>query len=207
MAGFKRRTLKELLKADINKLDAVTIQGYKKVARDEVARAIKKWEGKEYKSPAYYRFMEQTGGKGKISFSGKQTLNQQKAELARAINFLSNPSRTIRGWEKIKKSNLKKLNKALNKMNKTRGKKYFTMNDYDRLFSAYRKAKEMNPAVGFKEFRYLVMQTLSEKVKDESISIDELAIKMADELTEVYEQKEAAHQRAEENRSERFYRK
>ena len=92
-------------------------------------------------------------------------------------------------------------------MNKTKGKKYFTVNDYDRLFSAYRKAKEMNPAVGFKEFRYLVMQTLSEKIKDESISIDELAIQMADELTEVYEQKEAAHQRAEENRSERFYRK
>lgn len=212
MAGFKRRTLKELLRVNVNKLTEKSIQGYKKVARDEAARMRKAWEGREYASPAYYGFMAATGQTGKISFKRGMTLNEQKKELAKAIRFLKDPTRTVKGWEKVKKSNLKKLNKEIKKAIKGRkdpktGKQLkveFTTQDYDRLFTAYNKAKEINPAVGQKQFKYIVLAEVADKIKDETIDIDEIAVEIANSIQQVYEENEKAHQRAEQNRSGRF---
>lgn len=212
MAGFKRRTLKELLKVNVNRLTEKSIQGYKKVARDEVNRMRKAWEGRPFASPAYYGLMAATGNTGKISFKRGMTLNEQKKELQKAITFLKDPTRTVKGWEKVKKSNLKKLNKAIKKAIKGKkdpetGKQLkveFKLGDYDKLFTAYRKAKEIDSAVGYKQFRYLVLAEIADKISDEGIDVDQLAVDIANSVQSVYEEKEAAHQRAEQNRSARF---
>ena len=200
MAGFKRRTLQELLSVDINKLTKSELQGYKKVARDELARTLKRWEGREYKSPAYYAFEKATGGTNKISFRGKQTLQQQKKELQKAITFLSDKTRTVAGWEEEKKSNLNKVNAHFKE------RSGFDTVDFDRLYSAYQKAREIDKNLESQEFRYAVWESMIDRLKDETVDIDQLAVEMAERIQDVYEEKEKEHQRNQRNRS-RTYRK
>ena len=200
MAGFKRRTLQELLSVDLNKLTKAELQGYKKVARDEVARTLKRWEGREYKSPAYYAFEKLTGGTNKISFRGKTTLQQQKKELAKAIRFLSDPTVSVEGWKAEKQRNLSLINAHFNKETAEE----FTTVDYDRLYEAYNKAKQIDKNIEAQEFRYAVFEALIDKIKDESIDIEQIALEMAEKTKEIYEQNEQTHRANEASRSARY---
>ena len=204
MAGFKRRTLQELLSVDINKLTKAELQGYKKVARDEVLRGVKRWAKSESKPPAWYRLEAETGGTMKISFKGKNTLQQLKKELAKAIHFLQDPTHLAKGWKKFKKKNIKALNKEI-KQQRTAGglfKTKFTDKDFDRLYKAYNKAKQINKNVGL--YKYEVMETALDIIKDESKSIEEIALAMAESLDSIYEEKEKEKQEAEQTASERM---
>lgn len=201
MAGFKRRTLEELLSVDINKLTKAELQGYKKVARDEVARTLKRWEGREYKSPAYYAFEKLTGGTNKISFKGKG-FQAQKKELRKSIQFLSDPTVSVKGWKAEKERNITLINAHF----KEDTQQVFNTIDYDRLYSIYQKAKELDSNIENKEYRYAVFETLIDKIKDEKLDIDAVAVDMAEQLKKIYEKKEKEHQRNQRNRS-RTYKK
>ncbi len=200
MAGFKRRTLEELLSVDINKLTKAELQGYKKVARDEVARNVKRWEGREHKSPAYYALKKATGGTLKISFKGKDTLQQQKKELAKAIHFLSDQSRTVKGWNEIKKKNVAKINAHFSKDKK----EVFDAVNYDRLYEAYNKAKQIDKNIESQEFKYAVMESLIDRITDENIDVDQVALEMAEEAKKIYKQREKERKRNDRNRSKKY---
>lgn len=199
MAGFKRRTLKELLEVDISKLTKAEIQGYKKVARDEVARTLKRWEGREYKSPAYYQFDKATGGTNKISFRRDMTLQEQKKELAKAIHFLSDETRTVEGWNEVKQRNLDKINSGLGKAETSEG---LTINNYDRLYEAYNKAKEIDPNIEAQEFRYRVFERVADLLDDKTKNVDEIALEMANARQEIYLEDQEAGRRKREDLSE-----
>lgn len=199
MAGFKRRTLQELLSVDLNKLTKAELQGYKKVARDEVARTLKRWEGREYKSPAYYQFDKATGGTNKISFSRDMTLQQQKHELKKAIRFLSNESRTVEGWNEVKKQNIKKINEGLGI---TKPEEGFDISNYDRLYEAYDKAKEIDPNIESQQYRYRVFDRVADLLEDETKSADEIALEMAEARKKIYIEDEEASRRKREDLSQ-----
>ena len=199
MAGFKRRTLQELLSADISKLTKAELQGYKKVARDEVARTLKRWEGREYKSPAYYEFDRATGGTNKISFRRDMTLQEQKKELAKAVHFLSNETRTVEGWNAVKKRNIDKINEGLGKDETEDG---LTITNYDRLYAAYDKARELDPNIEAQEFRYRVFDRVADLLEDDTKSIDEIAIEMVRAREDIYLADQEASRRKREDLSE-----
>ena len=207
MAGFKRRTLEELLSVDIAKLTKAELQGYKKVARDEVARLARKWEKEDYKPPAYYGLEKATGGTKKISFKGKDTLQQQKKELAKAINILKDPTRTKTGFETEKQRNINIVNEQIKKkVHKGRGNKRDTFDemDFDRLYKAYEKAKELDKNIMNAEYKYSVFEAMVTSIEDENKSIDELAIEMQNLLEDAIKDKEIQHQKNIENQSELF---
>lgn len=198
MAGFKRRTLQELLSVNLNKLTKTELQGYKKVARDEVARTLKRWEGREYKSPAYYEFDRATGGTNKISFRRDMTLQEQKKELAKAINFLSNESRTVEGWNRIKKRNVDLINEGLGK----KESEGFDITNYDRLYEAYDKAKEIDPNIESQQYRYRVFDRVADLLEDDTKSADEIALEMVKAREKIYLEDEEASRRKREDLSE-----
>ncbi len=199
MAGFKRRTLEELLSVDLNKLTKAELQGYKKVARDEVARTLKRWEGREYKSPAYYQFDKATGGANKISFSRDMTLQQQKHELKKAIRFLSDESRTVEGWNRIKQRNVDLINEGLGKKD---SEEWFDVSNYDRLYEAYDKAKEIDSNIESQQYRYRVFDRVADLLEDETKSADEIALEMVEAREKIYLEDEEASRKKREDLSE-----
>ena len=207
MAGFKRRTLEELLSVDIAKLTKAELQGYKKVARDEIARMVRKWEKEKYKPPAYYGLDKTTGGTKKISFKGKDTLQQQKKELAKAVNILKDPTRTKTGFEKEKQLNISVVNEQIKKkVHKGRGDKRDTFDevDFDRLYEVYEKAKELDKNIMNVEYKYTVFEAMVTSIEDENKSIDQLALEMQNILEDAIKQKEIQHQENIKKQSELF---
>lgn len=208
MAKKKRptRTLTDLLNVDINKLTKETIKEYTRVARENVRKTVARWDKKEYKSPAYYALSKRTDGKMKISFRGLKTLQKQKEELAKAIRFLSDESRTVEGWERIKRENVNALNERLLKEQAgTYGPPIqLTTDDYDRFYSIYEKAKEMDKNIASMEYKYEVMETIVSKVKNTSKSVDELAVEVKKEFEELYKNRERQHKKNMDDVSEEF---
>ena len=202
-----RKTLKELQSltvADIQKLTKKELQAYKKVARDEVARGVKRMSEWEYKPPAWYQLEHATGESMKISFKGKQTLQQQKKELAKAIHFLQDPTHLNPGWKAFKKKNIKALNKEIPKQRDEQGKYKgkFSDADFDRLYFAFDKAKQINKNVGL--LKYEVMASAIDVVKNQKMSIDEIAAKMATDFEDIYKENEEAYQDSKSTRSQRM---
>lgn len=204
MAKKKRptRTLTDLLNVDINKLTKETIKEYTRVARENVRKTVARWNKKEYKSPAYYALSKRTDGKMKIGFRGLKTLQRQKEELAKAIRFLEDPTRTVEGWESAKRDNVKALNKKLAAEGSSN---QLTTDDYDRFYSAYEKAKEIDPNITAAEYKYKVMDSLVSAVQDFDKSIDELAVEIAEKFKTIYEENEAQHRRNMDDISEEFH--
>lgn len=181
----KNKTLQDLYNVDISKLNSKTIRDYFKVARENVRKSVKQWEKREYKSPAYYALAKQTDG-AKVSFAGK-SLKQQKQMLAQARRFLNDESRTVKGWEKIKEDNIEVLNKKYNID--------LTPEEYDRFYSAYEKAKQLNKNVERMEYKYNLMETLLDEMRDNpTMSKDELAVMISAQAPKEGERVEKTHQ-------------
>lgn len=187
MAKAKRRTLQELLDVNINRLTRDSIKEYTKVAAETVNRTAKRWESREFKSPAFYG-LEKSGGA--ISFKGKDTLQQMKKELARAINFLNDPTRTVKGWNTEKERQVEKINIQIEKSGGSGG---MTAADYDRFYTAFVKAAELNPDIETEDYKYNIMDALIEEIhadEAEGLSADELALKMDEKFWELYEERQ-----------------
>lgn len=170
----------ELMDIDISKLTQETIKEYKRTAQRLVNEQYKRWERLDDKSPAA-RGLEKSGGK--ISFRGKD-LNQQKKELARAVRFLEDKTRTFSGWEEEKQRQTNIINEQIEKSG---GENTLTTDDFGRFYAAFDKAKEINPDIALASYKYNVMDALIEELKDETMSIDELAIAMSNTFQGMYE--------------------
>lgn len=194
----KNRTLQELLNVDINKLTNKTISEYFKAARENVRKTVNRWKGREYKSGAYYSYEAKTGGKVKPDFRGAKTLQEKKKELAKAVQFLSDPTRTVKGWEKEKRANIAALSRksGIN----------LTPDEYDHFFKAYERAKKLDSNIANLEYKYDIFEYLIEEMRaDNQQSTEELAVKMQQKIKEIYENKESQHQENERDISEEFF--
>lgn len=177
-------SLKSIQNLKIENLTAATIKPVFKEAQNLVNKQARRWTGKEYKSPAFYA-LDKSGGL--ISSRGKRTLNQMKKELARAQRFLNDPSRTVAGWNKIKADNTKRLNQTLERRGSD---KRLTVDDYDRFYTAYDKAKEIDPNIELYEYKYNVFDTLLTEITDTHKSAEELAVEITDQFAEIYRTKQ-----------------
>ena len=189
MAKRKGKTLLALKRVDVNKLTEKNIQPYITAARKQIQSSVRTWSKKQYKSPAFYALLEVTGGKMKFDFKGA-SLNLKKSMLSKAISYLTMESRTVKGWEKIKKKNVKAVNKKLH----LKGNDKFTTDEYDKFYTAFEKLKQLNPNVKNLSYKYDVFSTLLEELRaDPKKTADELAVEMMDEIASIIENKELEH--------------
>lgn len=189
MAKQKGKTLLALKRVDVSKLTEKNIQPYITAARKQIQSSVRTWNKKQYKSPAFYALADATGGKMKFAFKGA-SLNLKKSMLAKAIAYLTMESRTVKGWEKIKKKNVKAVNKKLH----LKGRDKFTPDEYDKFYTAFQKLTQLNPNVKNLSYKYDVFATLLEEMlADPKKTSDELAVEMMDEIAGIIEQKELEH--------------
>ena len=189
MAKRKGKTLLALKRVNVSKLTEKNIQPYITAARKQIQSSVRTWSKKEYKSPAFYALVELTGGRMKFNFKGAD-LNTKKHLLTQAIRYLQMETRTVKGWEKVKKKNVKALNKKLG----LKGGEKFTTDEYDKFYTAYEKLKELNPNVKNLAYKYDVFLTLLEELRaDPNKSADELAVEMMEEVSDIIERKELQH--------------
>ena len=109
-------------------------------------RRLKSFEKHGEKSPAY-NYIQDSGGKFKTK--GK-TLNQLRAEYRRVSGFLESKTGTLKGTKNWKIESISKLNEKLN----LEGDRAVTLKDFDTIWEAYEKLKELNPEVKVAEYKY-----------------------------------------------------
>lgn len=173
--------LEDIINVKIEKLNAESIKEVARSAQNLANKAYRRWEEKEFRSPAYYG-MKKSGGL--ISFRGKEDLKEQKKELARAVRFLTDRSRTVAGWNEIKKENTEIVN---DKVFKQSGENQLSPDDYDRFYTAFEKAAEINPNIETENYKYNVMDALLEELDNYAKDVDELAVDLADQFPQIYE--------------------
>lgn len=176
-------TIKELMNLDISRLTNKTIQAIGHYAQVQVNKQVRRWETEEYKSPAYYALKKAGGENGIfISFKGK-TLNQKKKELARAIQFLGDRTRTKAGWKEVKRDVSADIKQKYDLT--------IAPENMDSVWTAYEKAKELNGTVGMTDYKYNVVEALNELVTDQpSRDLDELAVFITSNIDEKVKDRE-----------------
>lgn len=190
-------TIKELMNLDISRLTSKTIQAIGHYAQVQVNKQVRRWETEEYKSPAYYALKKAGGEDGiYISFKGK-TLNQKKKELARAIQFLGDRTRTKAGWKKVKREVSADV--------KTEHGLTIAPENMDAVWTAYEKAKELNGTVGMSDYKYNVVQALNEMVSaDPNMETDELAVFITSDIEKRVKDREKELEQERKNISSNF---
>ncbi len=167
--------IEDLYELDFNRMTRDQLLKVGSFVRNQANRGFTLWERKEYRSPAFYG-MEKSGGRiGDLSNLDRNTIYK---EINRGLNFLSDRTRTVKGWSKVKTENIGTLKEHTGV--KIRKK------DYDRFYDAFEKAKEINPALAYFEFKYSVMGEAATYVKDFSKSPDELAIEISNAFDKKY---------------------
>lgn len=58
---------------------------------------------------------------------------------------------------------------------------------FDKMWRAYEDLKEISPEVANRNLKYGALQEIVNLAKDESLSADEIALKLQDQITEIYE--------------------
>lgn len=171
--------IKDLINLDISKLTSQSIKDIGHYAQVQVNKQARRWSDQEFKSPAYYA-LQKSGGA--ISFKGK-SLNEKKKELARAIRFLADPTRTQAGWKREKQRITKSIEKDFNVS--------VSPEQFDSVWTSYEKAKELNSAVGLMDYKYNVINTLNEILSENTEQdLDELAVKISDDLENLIKERE-----------------
>lgn len=115
-------------------------------------RRLKSFEKRDEKSPSYNYILE-SGGKFKTK--GK-SLNQLRAEYRRVSGFLDSKTGTIKGSKNWKIESISKLNEKLN----LEGDRAVTLKDFDTIWEAYEKLKELTPEVRVAKYKYTMGQGL-----------------------------------------------
>lgn len=158
------KTFNKLNKEDLRKITGRLVSaGNKRLRSFEKARET---------TPAT-RHIEKSGG----AFSTKgKNLNELRSEYVRAKNFLQSETGNRKGWNKVKKDTIESLKK--------RGVE-IGVKDFDTLWKAYEKLKEIDPSVAVKNMKYKVLDSISEMTDD--FNVDDIVEKMTARITEIYE--------------------
>lgn len=122
---------------------------------------------------------------GKFSTAGKN-INQLRAEYSRVRSFLSSPTGTSAGWNKVVRNTIKSLKSNYN-IN-------ITHDQFNSFWKLYDQLSEIDPTIKIAQFKYDVLRDISETMIDESgeINIDA----MQERIRELYEQEQELRSRS-----------
>lgn len=124
-------------------------------------------------------FVNRSGGY--FSTKGKN-LNQLRAEFSRAKAFFGMKSSTIKGLKEVRKG----MQERLTEFNK--GQK-IPDSVMDKVMRAYEELKRIDPSVVNKREKYNILQSVYEEtVNNPDSNVGEVAMKMKDRVTELYEE-------------------
>lgn len=130
-------------------------------------------------------------------YSNQKNLNAMRSEFARAKNFLSNKTSTVRGY----RSMIDKVNKGLKKnkvtvvtvdktklpYNRTAERQEEINNEH--LWRAYEQLKERNPQIAEKQLKYAVLDSINKAIDEKpNRNITQLVNKIQKELDAIYQE-------------------
>lgn len=173
-------SVQDIINMDINKFNSLNKSDLQKVVGRLVSagnKRLRSFERAGESSPAT-RHVSRSGGM--FSTKGKD-INELRAEFARAKNFMTAKTGTRAGWKKVKRETIQSLkDRGINLSEKQ-------FNDF---WNAYEDLKEMNPSVANKGLKYNVLQDIADMVTDDTLTADEIALKLNNEISRIYEENE-----------------
>lgn len=173
-------SVQDINNMDINKFNSLNKSDLQKVVGRLVSagnKRLRSFERAGESSPAT-RHVARSGGV--FSTKGKD-INQLRAEFVRAKNFMTAKTGTRAGWKKVKRETIKSL--------KDRGIN-LTEQQFDDFWKAYEELKEINPSVANKGLKYNILQDIADMVTDDTLTADEIALKLNSEISRIYEENE-----------------
>lgn len=126
--------------------------------------------------------LESTGGK--LGAKGK-TIDELKREFIRAKNFLQSPVSTVKGYKKLQKETIQRLEKeGVN----------ITPDNWQRFWQSYEKLKELDPNAELSDIKYRLMEDITDEIEDDGLTPDEIALNLQDRVSELYEEQQEQEQ-------------
>lgn len=177
----KGKSVSDILNMDYNDFISMNYSDMRKAVSRLVSagnKRIRRLESRGLETGAT-DFVNRTGGY--FSTKGKN-LNQLRAEFSRAKAFFGMKSSTIKGLKEVRKG----MQDRLKEFNK--GKK-IPESEMDRVMRSYEELKRLDPSVNNKREKYNILQSIYEEIRNSpDTPIGEVAMKMKDRVTELYEQ-------------------
>jgi len=176
------KSVKDILAMDNRTFNRLTESELRKVVGRLVSagnKRLRSFEKSGESSPAT-RYIEKSGGK--FSTRGKD-LNALRAEFARAKGFFESKTGSRSEWKKVQKETQKGLEKAGVDVDPENANK---------MWKAYERLKEVNPAVSDKRLKYLVLQEIADVlVDDPDLSIRKIVNRVNKSIDRIYEEQAA----------------
>ncbi len=196
--------LEDLYNVNIADLTSETIRKYASFASSQANRRLNTWRLYDeddtiphaVRQARDYLYSE---NQSKFTFKPDQDLNKQKKELARAINFLQDRTSTKAGWNETKSDVIDDV--------KLKTGVQISPENFDDVFKAFEKLKQLDKNAGTKELKYQLWRLLDTELEDKDESPEELALRLHNSentLSELIKQNEEAFRYATENVSSLF---
>lgn len=138
-------------------------------------KRLRRMKAKGLISPAMVSLDKTPGGMG-FSVKGKK-INELRKEYARARNFLTKETSTVKGYTKV-------LLKTVDTL-RERGIN-ITPDDLERVFKVWNRLVEIDPTIKLHDFKYDLWEDIARLAPD--LDIDTKVQKMQERYTELYEQ-------------------
>lgn len=207
-------SINDIMSMDIRDFNKMSESDLRKVTGRLVSagnKRMRRMESAGIESPSL-RKAEKSGG----AFTVKdKNINQLRSEFMRAKSFLQSPTSSIKGYKETQKKTIEGLKKqgidvkqevidsitqGMTKKDKQAfiksvgGKKEFNKiveNEINKklsdIFKSYEKLKELSPNVAQRGLKYAVLREIAESVVDETKSVDDIALAINEELSNIYE--------------------
>ena len=171
-------SLQDILNMDNDTFNKLGVSDMRKVVGRLVSagnKRLRSFDKAGESSPAT-RHVKKSGGV--FSTKGKD-LNALRSEYTLSKNFLTAKTGTRKGWKQVKKDTIDAMSKQGVKM---------TQEQFDKLWKAYEKLKELSPEVATKRMKYGVLTDISDMMEDETKTADEIATELHAQISEIYEE-------------------
>ena len=171
------KSINDILNMDVNQFNSLKLSEMRKVVGRLVSagnKRLRSFERAGESSPAT-RHVYNSGGV--FSTRGKN-INQLRAEYVRAKNFIESASGTRKGWKTVKKKIISGLEKQ---------GVHMTEKQFNDVWQAYEKLKEMSPEVATKGLKYTTLQNVVDMVTDGNYSADDIASMLHQQINDIYE--------------------
>lgn len=172
------KSIKDILNMAIDTFNKLNVSDLRKVVGRLVSagnKRLRSFEKAGESSPATRHVMKSGGA---FSTKGKN-LNALRAEFTRAKNFLLAKTGTRKGWKQVKNETIAGLKKHGVEM---------TESQFNDVWKAYEELKELSPEVANRGLKYSVLKDVADMVTDTSMSADEIATALHDNLSQIYEE-------------------
>lgn len=174
--------LLEMDVADFNRMKKSELKQAVRTLAYSANRRLREFAEAGEESPAT-RYVEESGGF--FTGSGKVTVDDLRAEFARAKGFLTAKTSTLEAWEKTKEQTVDSLQES--------GVKNIDELTDDRIevmWKAYERLKESNPEISSKQFKYEALKEIASYATDRRRTPASIARVMQSRLDELYEREE-----------------